>query len=479
MPVCAAYDDREGARPAHPLRGEHARRLVEREPAVLLGRVDHEQPRVAGLAHEGGRDAGLVLLEPAADRRRPPSSTNWSAVSAICRCSSVKSSGVKTSSVFAAGDEVLRALEESSLSWSPPVRSDALRRERSLAWDAAPRRALSRRERRARPERGARARGLAGRPEPAPFLAAPADAWHAPAVPSRGQVLARRALLRNRVRTGDAPAALALARSLDGETPRNHAAARRAYRVAAEAGLGEAQAALGAILRDGRGGERDLAAAARWFAEGARRGSADAMAGLAAALLHGDGVRLDRPGAVRLLRRAASAGHVAAMVELAGCLERGQGAPRDEAAALRWLRRAAERGDAAAARRVGLAYWSGKQGVARDRARAAPYLLAAARRGDAAAMYRVALARRDGDGLARSATSAGAWARRAAAAGSARARALLARGSAAARPGPRRARAERLRRRAGPRRAPAAARAGSARPCRRPPPRTRTAASRP
>jgi uncharacterized protein len=301
---------------------------------------------------------------------------------------------------------------------------------------------------------------------PCRYLATSGGAWHDRPVPSRGQLLARRALLRTRVRGGDARAALALARSLDREPPRNHAAARRAYGVAAEAGLADGQAALGEMLRDGRGGERDLAGAVRWLAEAARRGSSAAMTALASALLHGDGTRVDPTAAVRLLRRAAAAGQQAAMVELAECLERGVGTLPDPPAALRWLRRAAAQGDPGAARAVGLAYWWGRMGAPRDRSRGASYLLAAARRGDPAAMYRLALARRDGEGVTRSAPAAESWARRAAKAGSARARGLLARLLRS----PRR-----------PKRAPGpgAGRGGSGRPCRPPPPRTRGAAIRP
>ena len=64
---CAPHRRRRTHRRAHPLRREHARRLVEREPAVRLGRVDHEQARVARLAHERDGDARLLVLEPVED----------------------------------------------------------------------------------------------------------------------------------------------------------------------------------------------------------------------------------------------------------------------------------------------------------------------------------------------------------------------------------------------------------------------------
>ncbi len=98
---------------------------------------------------------------------------------------------------------------------------------------------------------------------------------------SRADLLARRAALRTRARGGDARAALALARSLDRDPPRDHVAARRACGLAAEAGLAEATSLLGEMLRDGRGGPRDLEGAARWLADGARCGRPESMASLA------------------------------------------------------------------------------------------------------------------------------------------------------------------------------------------------------
>jgi uncharacterized protein len=215
----------------------------------------------------------------------------------------------------------------------------------------------------------------------------PAHRIHATiaAVPTRGELHAQRARLRQRARAGDARAALQLGRSLERDAPRDHAAARRAYQRAAEGGLADAQHALGELLRDGRGGPKDLRGAARAFEAAAKQGHPAAAAALAAALFHGEGLPRDRPAAVRLWRRAASAGLAGAMLELAECLRHGHGGPRDPAAALRWARRAAARGHPGAASFVGLAYWFGRCGAPRDRARAAPFLLAAARKGDEAA----------------------------------------------------------------------------------------------
>jgi TPR repeat protein len=226
-------------------------------------------------------------------------------------------------------------------------------------------------------------------------FAAAASAWHDGGVTTRAELLASRAVLRTRVRRGDARAALALARSLDRTPPRDHAAARRAYEVAAAASIADAMNALGEMLQDGRGGRRDAAAAARWFEAAARSGHDAAAANLAAALFHGDGAKRDRPAAARLWRRAARAGIASAMFDLGACLRDGEGVARDPGAALRWFRRAAARGHAGAASVVGRAYWWGRLGAPRDRARAAPFLLAAARCGDERAEALLAVILRD------------------------------------------------------------------------------------
>ena len=223
---------------------------------------------------------------------------------------------------------------------------------------------------------------------------------------SRADLMARRAALRTRLRGGDARAALALARSLERDPPRDHGAARRACGLAAEAGLAEAMALLGEMLRDGRGGARDLEGAARWFAAAARRGRPEAMASLAAALQHGEGAPRDRAAAARLYRRAALAGHVPAMHELALCLRVARVCPattRRRCAGYGALPRAGTRRPRPwSAWRTG-----GRMGAPRDRARAAPFLLAAARKGDEraaalaeAAKRRVAGAPRGGAGRA-------------------------------------------------------------------------------
>ena len=146
--------------------------------------------------------------------------------------------------------------------------------------------------------------------------------------------------------------------------------------------MAEAQAALGEMLRDGRGGRRDLKGAARLFELSARQGHAWGIYALAGARLHGEGLPRERALSIRLYRRAAALGLAPAMYELGLCLCDGLGVARDGAAALRWFRRAAARGHALAAARVGRAYWWGGLGAPRDRVRAAPFLLAAARRGE-------------------------------------------------------------------------------------------------
>ena len=99
-------------------------------------------------------DAELVLLDAGRGPGRPPPATNCSAVAPICRCSSVKSSGVKTSSFVASGTRYSAPLKSLLVHVSPPdvaASSRALRRARTPPPRPCRRRCTSRRPRSARP----------------------------------------------------------------------------------------------------------------------------------------------------------------------------------------------------------------------------------------------------------------------------------------------------------------------------------------
>jgi uncharacterized protein len=117
--------------------------------------------------------------------------------------------------------------------------------------------------------------------------------------------------------------------------------------AAANAGVGEAAAALGTQYREGRGGApRDPAEAARWFQVAAENGAPEAQYNLG--LMH----------------------------------YRGEGVPRQLHDALRWMRQAAANGHVPAQRAVGQLYLTGLDTMGQDLREARTWLGAAASRGD-------------------------------------------------------------------------------------------------
>lgn len=152
-------------------------------------------------------------------------------------------------------------------------------------------------------------------------------------------------------------------------------------RIAAEAGVAEAQALYGQVLLDGKGTAKDDGAALRRFSQAAQKGHAMAMNmvgrcceqgwgtridkalaaqwyGAAAkrgldwgmynlATLHclGEGVVLDRAEALRLFEGAAAQGHVKSITMVGGFHEDGWVVPRNMEIAADHYRRAAEGGD--------------------------------------------------------------------------------------------------------------------------------------
>ena len=113
--------------------------------------------------------------------------------------------------------------------------------------------------------------------------------------------------------------------------------------VLALAGRGdvEAQAALGAMFEDGRGGAPDYDRAVSWYRLAADGGDAFAAYRLGLLYEKGLGVRRDVDEAANLYRRAAAAGSEPAAFRLGQLYEQGALGIRDVAEALRWYRMAA------------------------------------------------------------------------------------------------------------------------------------------
>ncbi len=139
--------------------------------------------------------------------------------------------------------------------------------------------------------------------------------------------------------------------------PRDPARYRNASHAELEAmaSAGDPHAAFFAGLNHAEGNRvpADKAAAARAFTLAADAGVADAQYNLAMMMFHGDGVRRDSYGAIQMLRRAGNNGDVQAQAALGqlyltGYEEMGQ----DLREARKWLVLAAQNGDAEAAARL-------------------------------------------------------------------------------------------------------------------------------
>ena len=158
--------------------------------------------------------------------------------------------------------------------------------------------------------------------------------------------------------------------------------ARAAFmRVAAEAGIAEAQAVYGQMLLDGHGVARDAVAALGWFTRAAAQHHVMAlnMVGRCYDLGWGTPVRKDR--AAQCFRLAAEQGLDWAMYNYATLLALGEGVAENKTAALVWLEKAAALGNAKAINFIGSFHEDGWV-VKRDMAKAARLYASAAHGGD-------------------------------------------------------------------------------------------------
>jgi TPR repeat protein len=110
---------------------------------------------------------------------------------------------------------------------------------------------------------------------------------------------------------------------------------------AAEAGIADAQFAMGLLLQNGEHLQKDYAAAAGWYERGAMNGSNPARANLGRLYERGWGVTRDVQKAFDLAKVAAEHGVVEAEGNLAIYYDRGIGTAVDHDAATLWRNRAA------------------------------------------------------------------------------------------------------------------------------------------
>jgi TPR repeat protein len=170
---------------------------------------------------------------------------------------------------------------------------------------------------------------------------------------------------------------------------------------AAEAGLAEAQFAIGAAHATGQGVERDYLLALHWYQSAAQQGLASAQYALANLYANGQGVSVDLDEALVWYRKAAGQNFAAAQVAMEFIDASGHGRSKGRTRGRRkpgvierrresveWAR-VAELGDADAKYHLGLMYELGLR-VPQDDTQAQDWYLAAARQGDVRAQLALA-----------------------------------------------------------------------------------------
>jgi TPR repeat protein len=152
-------------------------------------------------------------------------------------------------------------------------------------------------------------------------------------------------------------------------------------RVAAEAGVSDAQAAYGQMLLDGAGVSADSREAIQWFAKAAQQEHVMAINMVGRCYDLGWGVAVDKASAALWYEAAADRGLDWGMYNYATLLALGEGVPMDREAALALFHKAADMGNAKAMNFIGSFHEDGWV-VDRDIAKAQEYYAKAAAGGD-------------------------------------------------------------------------------------------------
>jgi len=162
----------------------------------------------------------------------------------------------------------------------------------------------------------------------------------------------------------------------------------RVYRLGAEQGNAEAQAALGYMYFHGRGVPQDYREALGWYRRAADQGLAKAENGIAFMYYSGKGVPQDYAEALRWYRKAADQGYESAQDSLGSMYYEGKGVSQNYPEALRWYSKAAKEGYPKAEYNLGNIYYYGR-GVPQDRAEGGRLYCEAAAQGDEYALRAV------------------------------------------------------------------------------------------
>lgn len=177
---------------------------------------------------------------------------------------------------------------------------------------------------------------------------------------------------------------------------------------AARAGLGDAQALLGDLLRAGRGCEVDFDAARAWYEKAAEQGIGAAAFGLGDIFYQGLGVEKDAAAAVEWYKKAAANGHVRAQTALGYLYKSGEGVAVDFVAAAKFFQEAARHSDVSALFSLAEMYLAGA-GVPKSVTKAETCLRKAGRRGHLPSMIKLGELYSRGFGAEPNLTEAADW----------------------------------------------------------------------
>ena len=204
---------------------------------------------------------------------------------------------------------------------------------------------------------------------------------------------------------------------------KDHVQAAHWNRLAAEAGVAEAQARYGLQLANGLGLDRNVTEAERWFLAAAAQGETAGQLWLGILYAGGYGSPSDFPRAIEWLTKAAAGGSSVAQYWITGSLLlRGEGVDRDAVEGAKHLLAAADQGHLDANYLLAIALWQGEW-VPADFSRAEALLRRAALRGHIEAAFALGeflLERQDDEGF-----EGAKWLKEAADAGHKRAAAVL------------------------------------------------------
>jgi TPR repeat protein len=143
------------------------------------------------------------------------------------------------------------------------------------------------------------------------------------------------------------------------EELQNHSAARERFNKAAELGYLSSLPILGAMCRDGLGGDPDHAEAAKWFEIAANEDDPYSQNAYGECFENGWGVEKDLNMALLWYRSSAEQGFSAAMRNLGRAFNNGIGVNQNPETALSWFSKAANAEDPEAQYELGMIYFRG------------------------------------------------------------------------------------------------------------------------